>query len=193
MPTTRRRRLHAVRVPLSEACRHYLRTGEHVPRGVFGTWADAFGLSGRLMRLVAQGGAPLVEWAEWGAELIAEHIAEQPGTRPHGWWAFSAPAPRECPGAEHAPSPLALWRLHKGIAIEWHRLEPGVVLSLESEAHFLRRHGLLKPGERQRIPLAAFEPEAIEIRDDEDKKPDDIRFDLRHTEAHPDEEEELPL
>lgn len=71
-----------------------------------------------------------------------------------------------------------MWRLRRGIAVEWHQLELGTTVHLESEAHYLLRHGLLEPGERKRIPLAAFEPEEIVITDDED------------TEVHPNEEED---
>jgi hypothetical protein len=45
-------------------------------------------------------GEPLEEaelaeaWAMLGDELLAEHIAKKPGSRPFGWWAFAAPEPR---------------------------------------------------------------------------------------------------
>ncbi|MCH7872907.1 MAG: hypothetical protein IID33_14525, partial [Planctomycetes bacterium] len=34
------------------------------------------------------------EWAERGDELTAAHIQAHPGSRPPGWWSFSAPEPR---------------------------------------------------------------------------------------------------
>ncbi len=33
-------------------------------------------------------------WEELRDELLAEHIAEHPGTRPRAWWRFDAPGPR---------------------------------------------------------------------------------------------------
>ena len=30
-------------------------------------------------------------WERWGSELLDEWVAEEPGTRPAGWWWYSAP------------------------------------------------------------------------------------------------------
>ena len=162
MPTTRRRRVQGRREPLSDAVRHYLLTGEYATRGQFDTWLDAFMIAGQVMRCTAREGSPPDEWVEWGAQITAEHIAESPGSRPHGWWCFAAPGPRDCAGLPadlHVPA--WLWRLHRGRPFQFCTIPVGTLLHLESEAHYLRRHQLLEPDERRRIALDAFEPEAI--------------------------------
>ena len=71
-----------------------------------------------------------------------------PGTRPWVWWRFDAPEPR--------------WRKVKAtgeLLPETGLVEvPGVYWLLESEAHYLRRLDLLRPGERQHLSDADFEP-----------------------------------
>jgi hypothetical protein len=34
-------------------------------------------------------------WADHGDRIVAEHVADYPGTRPRRWWEHSAPAPRD--------------------------------------------------------------------------------------------------
>jgi hypothetical protein len=174
MPTNRRRRPKAVRPHLSDGQRQYLRTGRYVSRDrvEYDSWFDTFQLAGMVMRLIARGGEPPEEWVEHGVEITAAHIAEEPGSRPHAWWCFEAPGPRECTGIPAALPPFWLWKLHLGLPFEWHRLEVGTVLRLESEAHYLRRHRLLAPGERRRIDLTAFEPEEIIVGDPDDDEGD---------------------
>ena len=88
----------------------------------------------------------------------------QPGTRPYGWWAFEAPGPRDCPGLEAAADPTD-WRLRFGAPYDEDTLASGTVLHLESQAHYLRRHGLLEPAERRRLRAPDFEPERVEIQE----------------------------
>jgi hypothetical protein len=41
-------------------------------------------------------------WADHGDAIVAEHVAEHPGSRPHRWWQYSAPEPRRDGEAEVA-------------------------------------------------------------------------------------------
>jgi hypothetical protein len=39
-------------------------------------------------------------WSELGAEILAEHVQRQPGTRPWAWWIYNAPETRRPIGRE---------------------------------------------------------------------------------------------
>jgi hypothetical protein len=75
-------------------------------------------------------------WKEYGDEVIRWWIKGQPGTRPRCWWRFTAPEPRrEVPVGPDAPP------------------------TVESEAAYLKRLGLLLPGEEKRLATDDFAPE----------------------------------
>jgi hypothetical protein len=157
------------REPLPPLVVDYLATGDYARIRGEG-WFKAFDVAGHLMRAVAQGGR-LPEWDEHADEITAAWIERYPGSRPYAWWAFEADAPRDCVGVDVAAVPAWVWRQHRGIAVQWHQLDLGTTVHLESEAHYLRRYQLLEPGECTRIALAAFAPEAITIgSDDEDSE-----------------------
>jgi hypothetical protein len=67
-------------------------------------------------------------WEANRAEILAEYIADNPGSRPSLWWTYDA--------------------------LE----EPD---GSETEAMYLKRHGLLMPGERKRLTKPDFEPETV--------------------------------
>jgi hypothetical protein len=83
-------------------------------------------------------------WLELRDELMAEHIAQDPCSRPWAWWAFESNEPRRRvgPGPEPASEELyfGIPRLHMG----W---PPDGMY--ETEAAYLERLGLLTPGEQK--------------------------------------------
>lgn len=108
-------------------------------------------------------------WAEHRDVILADWIAERPGTRPWAWWAFAAPRSRELQaryaGCYFAPnlidgrrklsgSGVPVWD-HPGFSAvvpHWQLGMPamaGVDVSappvFESERDYLARHGLLLP------------------------------------------------
>jgi hypothetical protein len=66
-------------------------------------------------------------WDAHRDAVLAEHVADNPGSRPSLWWKYDAPEDRD---------------------------------GSETEATFLKRHGLLLPGERKRLKKEDFVPEA---------------------------------
>jgi len=146
------------REPLSAAMRHHFLTGEYSGPLTLGPRMEVFTFHDE------QKGAL---WRAHAPELLRDWIRERPGTRPWAWWTYDAPAsPRECVGAVFPLAPL--WRQAFGRPFEWHALEAGMVLALESEPHYLRRHALLAPGERRRIPQADYAPEQITVTNEEE-------------------------
>ena len=162
------------------------------------------------------------DWAAVGAAIVAAHIEAAPGTRPHGWWLFSAPRwtgpyqgrvaginparlramaePRQRLGGVGTPSHecLNIWpSFEKGLPTSWvdgwsvayyngravdiHGQRIGTEYSegsftgvapdpwdpprFESEAAYLRRHGLLTVAEQRRLRPRQFEPEVLLVHD----------------------------
>jgi hypothetical protein len=83
-------------------------------------------------------------WEDLRDELVAEHIAQEPGTRPWAWWRWEAPEPRRQISA--GPEPV----LDHGLWFGKPRCYRGVPPSnmFESEADFLDRLNLLTSAER---------------------------------------------
>jgi hypothetical protein len=118
-------------------------------------------------------------WREHSAVVVRHHIKRDPGRRPYRWWQYDAPEPRQRLGGTGTPlhecSAYALilsygvpgfWRRAGDFmgAIEidkWPPIDPSDPPVYESEASFLRRHGLLLKGERRRLRAADFLPEKI--------------------------------
>ena len=118
-------------------------------------------------------------WVQYRAELLASFVAEQPGHRPSCWWTFEAP--RQPPGRfagwyydGKLPEPrLQLggsgrtsWDAGYATGPCYLRGVPRVMVDIddddpplfEAEATYLRRHGLLLPGEARRLKPTDFEP-----------------------------------
>jgi hypothetical protein len=115
-------------------------------------------------------------------EVVREHVADYPGTRPIRWWEFSSPEPRRRLGGtgttwgdyhaqEHVPFrglPGSSWFRAEDVArgtlssaaVAVDASDPPL---FESEAAYLRRLGLLIPGEARRLTAEDFEPHAIVI------------------------------
>ena len=116
-------------------------------------------------------------WREHAAQILPAWIEAKPGTRPSCWWTFDAPEPRRRLGG--AVDPLAEVSAyapdhHLGIPTDWvlpdgphadrgEAISPANPPIFESQATFLDRHGLLEPGERDRLPADAFAPEALDV------------------------------
>ena len=117
-------------------------------------------------------------WSEFGSAVEAKYASTRPGSRPALWWLLSSPEPRKRLGgrakcAEDDEPTLEygapkFW-VGEDDSVFWLRPHetgdgPPVIHSdgflpvFESQAQFLRRHGLLFPGELRRIPRTAFEP-----------------------------------
>jgi hypothetical protein len=82
-------------------------------------------------------------WKALRSELVAEHVRENPGTRPWAWWEYEAPGPRQQinPGPE--PEGPADWY---GMPHRYDGMPPSNMY--EPEADYLSGHGLLMPAER---------------------------------------------
>jgi len=121
-------------------------------------------------------------WKTFGSEIVEEHVAEWPGTRPERWWQFSAPEPRQRQGGTGTAAAGVLAyapRFYLGVPLDWivaddlalyERLGtplhvPAVDLkdapTFESEAAFLRRLKLFLPGEARRLFRDDFEPVSL--------------------------------
>jgi hypothetical protein len=119
-------------------------------------------------------------WLTHGEEITADWAVTRPGTRPSFWWKFSAPRwatwdaalgePRAQVGgageAVHRRScALRLNLLHYAIGVsqEWRGTDPADPPMVESQAAYLRRHGLFLPGEARRLSAADYVPELVRI------------------------------
>jgi hypothetical protein len=138
-------RTRATRPPLEEAERTFLLRGERAP-GLppFFPYGDA-----------------RPKWLEHRAALLNEWIAEHPGTRPAAWWAFDVPrgAWREHVGGAGEQSAI----MSPDHAPSFYRCDPTDPPQVESTATFLRRLGVLLPGEEERIPARAFRPVKLRV------------------------------
>jgi hypothetical protein len=119
-------------------------------------------------------------WEQHRDAVVAHHSKRHPGTRPKLWWQFDAPEPRRRVGGVGTPLHECggAWaELYEyGVPKQWktachHPPLVGVPISaehpplFESEAAYLRRHGLLLAGERQRLSRRSFEPHVLVRRD----------------------------
>ncbi len=117
-------------------------------------------------------------WRMHGAEIVADWIAAHPGTRPLCWWEYDAPRHeglRYTPelriqvAGSGIPEPLRsenvkleAFDIVYGIPTCWDEVDFDISPpAFEAEAVYLRRHGLLAPGELRRLKPADFEPEVL--------------------------------
>jgi hypothetical protein len=146
-----------------------------------------------LTYLMASGHDAARLWQAHGAAVLEKWIEKSPGTRPTMWWRFSAPRweptgrhvgwyyvaelpePRKRLGGTGTPACETMAYVPSwptGLPEEWaddfDELDPPVY---ESQASYLKRHGLLEKGELKRLNPEDFEPEtAVDLlhADDED-------------------------
>lgn len=99
-------------------------------------------------------------WRDHRHVLLMAWVEEYAGTRPTLWWSLDAPEPHRAvlggTGRVDCCSPIC------GVPffVDVNLAAPPV---LESEAAYLRRHGLLLPGEARRLRDEDYEPEQIEV------------------------------
>jgi hypothetical protein len=97
-------------------------------------------------------------WEEVKDELLPQWIKENPCTRPFGWWLCDSPESRRRVGGSGRRSDNAFFKF--GLPdcwwIEVNHNQPPLY---ESEAAYLKRHGLLTPSEAKWL---ADHPEALE-------------------------------
>jgi hypothetical protein len=128
MPTKRRRRGYEHRGTLDSP-----RTREHLLSGHDWSFLDGPALDDDDLAAA---------WDMLAEELLAEHIAERPGSRPWGWWRWSAPSPRRQIRPGPATVGEAVWfgrpAIYKGIP-------PADMF--EDERSYLARLNLLRAGE----------------------------------------------
>jgi hypothetical protein len=120
-------------------------------------------------------------WREHSEAIVAEHVAKHPGTRPLRWWEYSAPGPRQRLGGIGTPCSEVLAhapRFALGVPVDWvsesdietwphlrtkaKPIDPNDPPTFESQASYLKRLGLLLPGEARRLRPRDFEPDAVE-------------------------------
>ncbi|WMT78857.1 hypothetical protein [Bradyrhizobium sp. Ash2021] len=126
-------------------------------------------------------------WAEFGDKVVAWWAKERPGTRPRCWWKYSAKEPRRRLGgvgitrraalgwdeyvADHGlPDPKG-WLTLENLNLHPHwqptavpdpaPIDPIDPPKFESQAAYLKRLGLLLPGEAARLGVADYKPETI--------------------------------
>lgn len=161
----RRWRVRGRREQLTEAIRRYAQFGDY-GRSVGADAEDqpfsfeAFLLSGYALRGRF---AELRDiWDEHGAELLADWLRKEPGTRPHIWWCVQAREPRRClSGVEYVEPFMEIWRTRFGIPA--YRQLGHFEIVFESEAAYLDRRALLSADERRALDDDDFEPEIIRV------------------------------
>ena len=119
-------------------------------------------------------------WKEHGQAVTEAWAAKHPGSRPSWWWLFPSPRYRERIGGSGFPKSDFLadvatflygipecWITIRDVRI-WpdlagKEINPADPPAFESEATFLKRNGLLLPGEDDRIKHRAWQPEKIHL------------------------------
>jgi hypothetical protein len=121
------------------------------------------------------------DWAAIREDFLADWIRERPGSRPHAWWAYDSPGPRQRVGGvgDMVPAYAIPENMEFGIfprrsfVTEDHLSAIAPLGSklvpfdendpprFESQAAYLKRHRLLVRGEEVRLTDADFEPEVI--------------------------------
>jgi hypothetical protein len=137
--------------------------GRPLPENNFDAWILKYDHDGKTKQL----------WESHRESVIAEHVKESPGTRPPLWWQHDAPrqAVGTIPGWHcdgqlpelrrrlgGSGEPVSPANLSYGIPDVWRDIDEDDLPIFESQASYLRRHGLLLAGEERRCD---FEPESV--------------------------------
>jgi hypothetical protein len=160
MPTTRRHRRQATRVPLEPALRVWFLTGS-LTEAHAAVPAGARGFDGLAQLMLDWPDHPAL-WAAHAPELCAEYTAEHPAHRPWGWWRYAASTPRRQLAGSGRPIFGESWREFRGLPVLLD-LDAATPPVFESEPACLRRLGLLTPDEVRRLEPAAVEPVAMVV------------------------------
>lgn len=129
-------------------------------------------------------------WTRHGDAATRAWARRYPGTRPSAWWRYAAPEPRQrlggvgdaaCMHLANAP------RLDYGLPSAWitaatrrtwsdipraAAIDPADPPRFEAEATYLRRLGLLLPGEAARLRAEDYGPTIITVRGGDDEGED---------------------
>ena len=109
-------------------------------------------------------------WELHREALLAEFAEEHPGRRPGFWWRIESPEPRVRVGGTGTPA-HEVWdfepSFNRGIPDRWATFDAQDAPVYESQASFLKRLGLLLPGELDRLHPGDFEPEVVTEETDE--------------------------
>ena len=159
MPTTRKRRARGRRREVPAEVLSYFKDDPSAPSFLyFMTDAELRGA-----------------WNQAKDEILEEWVREYPGSRPRAWWKYESPEPRRrVGGVGQAAFEVSAYveQYERGVPDHWVTradflsgivVDPKNPPSFESEAHYLRRLGLLQADELGRLTPADFEPEAVEI------------------------------
>ena len=118
----------------------------------------------------AQKGTATEFWELHREALLAEFAEEHPGRRPGFWWRIESPEPRVRVGGTGTPA-HEVWdfepSFNRGIPDRWATFDAQDAPVYESQASFLKRLGLLLPGELDRLHPGDFEPEVVAEETDE--------------------------
>ncbi|SRR6266851_258994 len=162
----RKRRANKAKAQLSDMQWRFLK-GEPLPKTF-----EAFGLKIDFHNNNAQ------LWDLHRDVILTERVKENPGTRPALWWTYTAPRlpigtfpgcyydgklaqPRKRMGGTGRPAHELMNTVPSysyGISDVWVGLDEDDPPVFESQAAYLKRHGLLLAGEERRCD---FEPEAV--------------------------------
>ena len=167
MPTVRYRTRSRKESP-SSGVRAYLESGE--PNEETPLWDTRFVV--QLVRL----------WKELQGDIMLSWVESRPGTRPFGWWEFTAPraVPRKWKNTRVASRMIVPRKQISGSGVEaWRRLavapqytrgipalaecDPESPPQFESEARYLKRLHLMSRDETRRVPKRAYEPETLDV------------------------------
>jgi hypothetical protein len=161
MPTKRTRRTRNIRhADISELAWRFLNDGS-IPED-YNTW-EFFMLQYNHFDH-ATGYTSESIWELYADEITATWIKEKPGTRPKCWWRYSAPRKAEQGHRKHMFPLIETRRVLLGPATTEDRVPAGdfgiprihcesnrTAGQIESQAAYLKRHGLLTPDETRRL------------------------------------------
>jgi hypothetical protein len=117
-------------------------------------------------------------WEQYRDDVLAAFIDKHPGRRPSRWWAYETHELRQRLGGvgTRAHEHLAFQPFQRAMGVYscwigaddvrlWKLRCPAVDLNdppvFESQASYLKRHGLLFPGEAEQLSEADFAPETL--------------------------------
>jgi hypothetical protein len=155
------------REPLSPAMRVLLELGpgglyEAHTRAPLDGFDSAYFFDGERVRAA--------RWREHGAEITATWVLDHAGTRTWAWWSYDAPEARRCVVGTELLLPKTTptswdfaWRQDLGVPAFRQSQPHGYhgLPSVESQAAYLERLGLLGADERASLPADAFVPETV--------------------------------
>jgi len=119
-------------------------------------------------------------WKKYRDFILADWIQNKPGTRPFIWWKFDAPRWKKKfngaffegtllePRKKMSRKGVIVWkkfpsiipRFVFGVPYDWYQIDKTYYPMFESQASYLKRHGLLIKSEERRLTDKDFKPES---------------------------------